>query len=67
MVCVTNTKAGKEASQGEGTGEQKLGVVFWLPVAISAVFVLWGVLFTVTCASATATVVGWITDTGRWS
>jgi glycine betaine transporter len=28
---VTDTKAGKEVSQGEGTGEQtqKLGAVFW--------------------------------------
>ena len=65
---MTDTKAGKEASQREGTGEQEqqLGVVFWVTVAISAVFVLWGVLFTENFASATATVVGWITNGLGW-
>jgi len=65
---VTDTKAGKEEARGEGPGEQaqQLGAVFWITVAISAAFVLWGVLFTENFTTATATVVGWITDGLGW-
>ena len=65
---MTDTKAEKEEYRGEGTGEQdqQLGTVFWVTVAISAVFVLWGVLFTENFASVTATVVGWITEGLGW-
>lgn len=57
-MSVTDTKASEEASRREGMGEQEqwLGAVFRVTVAISAVFVLWGVLFTENFASATAPV-----------
>jgi glycine betaine transporter len=63
---VTDTQAGKEASQPEGGQAQRLGVVFYVTVAISAVFVLWGVLFTDNFTSTTGTIVGWITEGLGW-
>ena len=65
---MSDTKAGKEEARGEDPGEQaqQLGAVFWITVAISAAFVLWGVLFTENFTTATATVVGWITDGLGW-
>ena len=40
--------------------------MFWVTVAISAAFVLWGVLFTDNFTSTLATVVGWITQGLGW-
>jgi glycine betaine transporter len=53
------------AQSGTRVGDdqaQRLGAVFWVTVAISAAFVLWGVLFTDNFTSTLATVVGWITQ-----
>src|ERR687893_445625 len=61
--------AEREASQdgaGGGQAPQRLGMVFWVTVAISAAFVLWGVLFTENFTSTLATVVGWITEGLGW-
>jgi hypothetical protein len=55
---VTDTQAGGEASQDGGGQAQRLGTVFYVTVAISAAFVLWGVLFTDNFTSATGTIVG---------
>ena len=45
---------------------QQFGAVFYVTVAISAVFVLAGVFFTDPFGSALATVVGYITDYLGW-
>lgn len=50
------------AAQAGDEQEQRLGAVFWVTVAISAAFVLWGVLFTTNFTSTTGMVVGWITE-----
>src|SRR5215216_5967781 len=65
---MADTQAQYEASRGESEGEQtqRLGAVFYVTVAISAAFVLWGVLFTDNFTSTTATIVGWITDGLGW-
>jgi choline-glycine betaine transporter len=57
-----------EASETEFEAEkaQQFGAVFYITVAISAVFVLAGVFFTDPFGSALATVVGWITDYLGW-
>src|SRR5918997_795957 len=63
------SRAEREASQdgtGGGQAPQRLGMVFWVTVAISAAFVLWGVLFTENFTSTLATVVGWITEGLGW-
>jgi glycine betaine transporter len=57
------------AQSGTRVGDdqaQRLGAVFWVTVAISAAFVLWGVLFTDNFTSTLATVVGWITQGLGW-
>ena len=53
-------------TRGGGEQAQRLGVVFWVTVAIAGAFVLWGVLFTGNFTSALGTVVGWITDGLGW-
>jgi glycine betaine transporter len=65
---VADTRAGHEGFRGESEREQtqRLGAVFYVTVAISAAFVLWGVLFTDNFTSTTATIVGWITDGLGW-
>ena len=57
------SQEGREASGSEADAEQvqQFGAVFYITVAISAVFVLAGVFFTEPFGSALATVVGWIT------
>jgi glycine betaine transporter len=59
---------GTQGGSGVGEGEQaqRLGVVFWVTVAIAAAFVLWGVLFTENFTSTLGSVVGWITDGLGW-
>ena len=52
-------------NEGEGSGRE-LGVVFYTTVAISAVFVALGVLFTVSFGDALATVAGGITAGLGW-
>jgi glycine betaine transporter len=71
-----DTQAREAAGTGEGgsaqgrnegsEAPQQLGMVFWVTVAISAAFVLWGVLFTDNFTSTLATVVGWITEGLGW-
>ena len=58
----------REASGTEAEDErvQQFGAVFYITVAISAVFVLAGVFFTDPFCSALATVVGWITGYLGW-
>src|SRR5215212_625823 len=56
----------REASGSEAEQVQQFGAVFYITVAISAVFVLAGVFFTDPFGSALATVVGWITDYLGW-
>jgi glycine betaine transporter len=55
-----------EASGSDAEQVQQFGVVFYVTVAISAVFVLAGVFFTDPFGSALATVVGWITAYLGW-
>lgn len=66
----TDTQAEREASES-GTrvkAEQahQFGSVFWITVAISVAFVLWGVLFTDNFTSTTQTIVGGITSGLGW-
>ena len=56
----------REASDSEAEQVQQFGAVFYITVAISAVFVLTGVFFTESFGSALATVVGWITSGLGW-
>jgi choline/glycine/proline betaine transport protein len=58
----------REASELGTKGErvQQFGAVFYVTVAISAVFVFAGVFFTDLFGSALATVVGYITDYLGW-
>ncbi len=63
MTDRDDTQGGSEVGEEQA---QRLGVVFWVTVAISAAFVLWGVLFTDNFTSTTGTVVGWITDGLGW-
>jgi choline-glycine betaine transporter len=56
----------REASGSEAEQAQQFGAVFYVTVAISAVFVLGGVFFTEPFGSALATVVGWITGGLGW-
>ena len=56
----------REASDSEAEQVQQFGAVFYITVAISAVFVLAGVFFTEPFGSALATVVGWITSGLGW-
>ena len=62
------SQEGREASGSEADAEQvqQFGAVFYITVAISAVFVLAGVFFTEPFGSALATVVGWITSGLGW-
>ena len=53
-------------SSGTTEGVHRLGVVFYVTVAISAVFVVCGVLFTETFGGALASVAGWITTGLGW-
>src|SRR5919107_289569 len=56
----------REASGSEAEKVQQFGAVFYITVAISAVFVLAGVFFTEPFGAALATVVGYITDYLGW-
>jgi glycine betaine transporter len=58
----------REASESGPEAEQvqQFGAVFYITVAISALFVLAGVFFTEPFGAALATVVGWITDYLGW-
>jgi glycine betaine transporter len=60
------TRVEREASRAGDDQAQRLGAVFWVTVAISAAFVLWGVLFTDNFTATLATVVGWITQGLGW-
>ena len=55
-----------ELGSEEAEQVQQFGAVFYITVAISAVFVLAGVFFTDPFGSALATVVGYITDYLGW-
>ncbi len=59
----------QEDASGHGPGGeqvQQFGAVFYITVAISALFVLAGALFTEPFGAALATVVGYITDYLGW-
>jgi len=58
--------ASKNESEDKAGRVQQFGAVFYIAVAISAVFVLAGVFFTDPFGSALATVVGYITDYLGW-
>ncbi|MGY1620743.1 BCCT family transporter [Geodermatophilus sp. SYSU D00965] len=45
----------------------RLGSVFWTSVAISAVFVAWGVVFTDNLAAVTTSSLNWLTSTFGWT
>ena len=66
----TDTNIESEAERAgtriEDDEAQRLGAVFWVTVAISAAFVLWGVFFTDNFTSTLGTVVGWITEGLGW-
>lgn len=55
-----------EPRDNESTAPGKLGGVFWASVAISAVFVIWGVAFTQNLSSVTNGALNWITGTFGW-
>src|SRR5215210_5732652 len=59
-------EASETGSEAEAEQVQQFGAVFYITVAISAVFVLAGVFFTDPFGSALATVVGYITDYLGW-
>ena len=56
----------KEGSEDKAERVQQFGAVFYITVAISALFVLAGVFFTEPFGNALATVVGYITDYLGW-
>src|SRR3712207_6730153 len=45
----------------------RLGSVFWTSVAISAVFVMWGVFFTENLTTVTTSSLNWLTSTFGWT
>ncbi|WP_100498581.1 BCCT family transporter [Geodermatophilus chilensis] len=47
--------------------EGRLGSVFWTSVAISAVFVAWGVLFTENLTTVTTASLNWLTESFGWT
>jgi glycine betaine transporter len=53
--------------QPDPTDKGRLGSVFWTSVAISAVFVAWGVVFTDNLATVTTTSLNWLTSTFGWT
>jgi glycine betaine transporter len=56
-------------SQAERAGvdeRQRIGTVFWVTVAISAAFCMWGVFALDSFSSVLAAVVGWITSGLGW-
>ncbi len=57
---------GEAAEAGGGEQTQKLGVVFWVTVAISAAFVIWGAFFTDSFTAALTAIVGGITTGLGW-
>ncbi|MGH3088429.1 MAG: BCCT family transporter [Rubrobacteraceae bacterium] len=56
----------RDQADSPGEQAQKLGVVFWVTVAISAAFVLWGAFFTDSFTVALTAVVGGITTGLGW-
>ena len=66
----TDTDVERQAEQvgtrHEGDEGQRLGTVFWVTVAISAAFCLWGVFALDSFSSVLAAVVGWITSGLGW-
>src|SRR5215212_4299670 len=65
---MADTQAQYEASRGESEGEQtqRLGAVFYVTVAISAAFVLWGVLFTENLTAPPARTLAWFPEGLGW-
>ncbi len=59
-------KAERAGTRGEGDEAQRLGAVFWVTVAISAAFVLWGLISIDSFTSVLAAVVGFITTNLGW-
>jgi glycine betaine transporter len=66
----THTDIERQAEQTgtrvEDDEAQRLGIVFWATVAISAAFVLWGVISTESFTSVLGAVVGFITTNLGW-
>ena len=62
----TDVERQAEQTGAEGDGGQRLGTVFWVTVAISAAFCLWGVFALDSFSSVLAAVVGWITSGLGW-
>jgi glycine betaine transporter len=59
-------QAERAGTRVEGDEAQRLGAVFWVTVAISAAFVLWGLISIDSFTSVLAAVVGWITQSLGW-
>ncbi len=59
-------QAERAGTRGEGDEAQRLGAVFWVTVAISAAFVLWGLISIDSFTSVLAAVVGFITTNLGW-
>jgi glycine betaine transporter len=59
-------QAEQTGTRPEGNEGQRLGTVFWVTVAISAAFCLWGVFALDSFSSVLAAVVGWITSSLGW-
>lgn len=55
-----------EPRAGEPTAAGKLGSVFYTSVAISLVFVIWGVAFTENLSSVTTSSLNWLTGSFGW-
>ncbi len=59
-------QAERAGTRVEGDDAQRLGAVFWVTVAISAAFVLWGLISIDSFTSVLAAVVGFITTNLGW-
>ena len=59
-------QAEQAGTRREGDEVQRLGTVFWVTIAISAAFCLWGVFALDSFSSVLSGVVGWITSSLGW-
>ncbi len=62
----TDVERQVEHTGADGQEVQRLGTVFWVTIAISAAFCLWGVVALDSFSSVLAAIVGWITTDLGW-
>ncbi|PAZ14803.1 glycine/betaine ABC transporter permease [Streptomyces sp. SA15] len=56
-----------EPATAPGSERGRLGSVFWTSVGISALFVVWAILFTDNLTKVTNTSLNWVTETFGWT